>query len=220
MCASSYIQEIAKFKEARCLKEIHLVDTDLNVVKEMIKAYRKYKEEQASTLSLSTKPTWTSVDIKNEKSKSTQTGHNIAASLEPLKFNIGGVSVKVYTGSVLDVKADAVVNAANEALSHGAGVAYAICSAAGDEFETECQNKLKDLKRSLRTTEVVGTTPGKLKDKFRWILNAVGPKWNQYSDKTECLSDLRKTMINIWLKAEELGVRKLVMPAISSGNKC
>lgn len=218
MCASSYIQEIAKFKEARCLKEIHLVDTDLNVVKEMIKAYRKYKEEQASTLSISTKPTWTSVDIKNEKSKSTQTGR-IAANLEPLKFNIGRISVNVYQGSVLDVKADAVVNAANEALSHGAGVAYAICSAAGDEFEKACQSKLNILQRSLKTTEVIETTPGNLKYKFHWILNAVGPRWDQYSDKTQCLSDLRKTMINILSKAEELGLRKLVMPAISSGNK-
>ena len=218
MCASSYIQEIAKFKEARCLKEIHLVDTDLNVVKEMIKAYRKYKEEQASTLSISTKPTWTSVDIKNEKSKSTQTGR-IAANLEPLKFNIGRISVNVYQGSVLDVKADAVVNAANEALSHGAGVAYAICSAAGDEFEKACQSKLKILQRSLKTTEVIETTPGNLKDKFSWILNAVGPRWDKYLDKTHCLFDLRKTVVNILLKAEEMQLRSLVMPAISSGNK-
>ena len=181
----------------------------------MVKAYRKYKAEQESTLSKTPK----SDDIKNDKSKSTQTGH-ITASLEPLKFKLGSISVKVYQGSVLDVKADAVVNAANDALSHGAGVAYAICKAAGHEFEKECQGILKILKRSLITTEVVGTTPGNLKDKFHWILNAVGPRWDQYSDKTQCLSDLHKTMINIWSKAEELHLRSLVMPAVSSGNKC
>ena len=202
------------------MKEVHLVDTNLAVVKEMISASRNYKKrDPVSTLSRSTKPTGTSEDIKNEKSKSVQRGH-IAASLQPFMFNLRNISVKVYQGSVLDVKADAVVNAANEALSHGAGVAYAICSAAGDEFEKACQTKLYILQRSLKTTEVIETIPGNLKYKFHWILNAVGPRWDQYSDKTQCLSDLRKTMINILSKAEELGLRTLVMPAISSGNKC
>lgn len=121
--------------------------------------------------------------------------------------------------SILNVKADALVNAANEALSHGAGVALTICNAAGREFDDECQKEL-GLKGSLKTTQVLATTSGNLKNRFKYILNAVGPIWSRYSDKTQCLSDLHNTIMNILNEAENLHVRSLVMPAISCGKYC
>lgn len=136
-------------------------------------------------------------------------------SIQPLQFKKGRIQVNVYQGSILKVKADAVVNAANEGLSHGAGVALAICDAAGKEFDDECQRKLS-LKGSLKTTQVLATRPGNLKKQFKYILNAVGPRWDQYSDKTKCLSDLHDTIVNILKEAEKLYIRTLVMPAISS----
>lgn len=139
-----------------------------------------------------------------------------AASNTLLEFKERNIQVKVYVESILNVKADALVNAANEALSHGAGVALTICNAAGREFDEECQRKLR-LKGSLQTTQVLATTSGNLKTHFRHILNAVGPRWDQYSDKTQCLSDLHDTIVNILNEAENLHVRSLVMPAISCG---
>lgn len=139
-----------------------------------------------------------------------------AASNTSLEFKERNIQVKVYVESILNVKADALVNAANEALSHGAGVALTICNAAGREFDEECQRKLR-LKGSLQTTQVLATTSGNLKTQFRHILNAVGPRWDQYSDKTQCLSDLHDTIVNILNEAENLHVRSLVMPAISCG---
>lgn len=139
-----------------------------------------------------------------------------AASNTSLEFKERNIQVKVYVESILNVKADALVNAANEALSHGAGVALTICNAAGREFDEECQRKLR-LKGSLQTTQVLATTSGNLKTHFRHILNAVGPRWDQYSDKTQCLSDLHDTIVNILNEAENLHVRSLVMPAISCG---
>lgn len=139
-----------------------------------------------------------------------------SASNTSLVFKEGNIYVKVYVESILNVKADALVNAANEALSHGAGVAHVICDAAGREFDDECQRKLR-LKGSLKTTKVLATTPGNLKHRFEYILNAVGPRWDQYADKTQCLSDLHDTIVNILNEAEKLRVRSLVMPAISCG---
>lgn len=139
-----------------------------------------------------------------------------AASNTSLEFKERNIQVIVYVESILNVKADALVNAANEALSHGAGVALTICNAAGREFDEECQRKLR-LKGSLQTTQVLATTSGNLKTHFRHILNAVGPRWDQYSDKTQCLSDLHDTIVNILNEAENLHVRSLVMPAISCG---
>lgn len=139
-----------------------------------------------------------------------------ASNIQSLKFKERHIQVKVSVESILNVKADALVNAANEALSHGAGVALAICDAAGKEFDDECQRKLR-LKGSLKTTQVLATTPGNLKHRFEYILNAVGPRWDQYPDKTQCLSDLHDTIVNILNEAEKLCVRSLVMPAISCG---
>lgn len=116
----------------------------------------------------------------------------------------------------MNVNADALVNAANEALSHGAGVALVISNAAGREFDDECQRKL-GLGGSLKTTQVLATSSANLKNQFKHILNAVGPIWNRYSDKTQCLSDLHDTIVNILNEAENLCVRSLVMPAISCG---
>lgn len=116
----------------------------------------------------------------------------------------------------MNVNADALVNAANEALSHGAGVALVISNAAGREFDNECQTKL-GFGGSLKTTQVLATSSANLKNQFKHILNAVGPIWNRYPDKTQCLSDLHDTIVNILNEAENLCVRSLVMPAISCG---
>lgn len=144
------------------------------------------------------------------------TTQSAASNVQSLKFKERNIHVEVYVENILNVKAEALVNAANEALSHGAGVALAICDAAGREFDDDCQRKLR-LKGSLKTTQVLATTPGNLKHRFEYILNAVGPRWDQYPDKTQCLYDLHDTIVNILNEAEKLRVRSLVMPAISCG---
>lgn len=110
------------------------------------------------------------------------------------------------------MKADAVVNAVNEALLHGA-----IRDAAGEEFDDECQRILRYMKSSLKATQVLATSSGNLKKQFKYILNAVCPRWDQYRDKTQCLLDLHDTIVNILNEAEKLHVRSLIMPANSCG---
>lgn len=144
------------------------------------------------------------------------TTQSAASNVQSLKFKERNIHVEVYVENILNMKAEALVNAANEALSHGAGVALAICNAAGREFDNECQRKL-GFGGSLKTTQVLATSSANLKNQFKHILNAVGPIWNRYSDKTQCLSDLHDTIVNILNEAENLCVRSLVMPAISCG---
>lgn len=219
LCASAYIIGLCKFGAGKTLREVHFVDTDPLVVNEIKTACSKYEENPLSITPETLKsmyPAYFTISSDNTKNVKSITTTN-ASSIQPLQFKEGSISVKVYQGSVLKVKAEALVNAANEGLSHGAGVALAIRDAAGEDFDKECQSKLLSMNGSLRTTRVLTTSSANLKDRFKYILNAVGPIWSRYSDKTQCLSDLHDTIVNILNEAEKLCVRTLVMPAISCG---
>lgn len=222
LCAACYILGIISFSRdysPKNLKEVHLVDRDPEVVQELLVASSKFQRNPKlisfSTMKMSYPQHFG--NVKQTVAKGTSQSKSTPSSLQPLDFKMGKIKVKVYQGSILNVKADVIVNAANESLSHGAGVALAISQAAGEEFDKDCQRKLRSLQRSLHPTEVLETVPGNLRRNFKYILNAVGPIWGQYSDKTHCLLDLNKTIKNIMVKAEKLYVASLAMPAISSG---
>lgn len=51
--------------------------------------------------------------------------------------------VKIYGGRILCVAVDCIVNASNEYLMHGGGVAAAISEAAGYEFDRESREFVK-----------------------------------------------------------------------------
>lgn len=51
----------------------------------------------------------------------------------------------------------------------------------------------------------------------RWVIHAVGPRWNDYNDKEEALQSLYKTVVNILVTASERQMKSIVMPPLSSG---
>src|SRR5262249_62315072 len=65
---------------------------------------------------------------------------------------------------------DAIVNAANEALQLGAGVAGAIRLRGGPKIQEEC-----DAIGHCATGEAVVASAGDLR--VRWVIHAVGPGW-------------------------------------------
>lgn len=125
-----------------------------------------------------------------------------------------GLKIKIYQHDLLETNVDAIVNAANEKLSHGAGVAEAIAKRAGPAMSRECTDYIKKNK-SLPVSKAFASGAGKLK--FKKIIHVVGPAWGDYKDKVKCLSDLAKTITNLLEKAKECRVRTVAMPTISSG---
>ena len=121
--------------------------------------------------------------------------------------------VHIYSSDILEAKTDVIVNAANEFLEHTAGVAGFIAekagkALAGESYHIASRNKLK-------VTDVVHTTSGMLP--HREILHAIGPQWNDYMKKRECLEDLKKTITNILHTAERMYFRSVAIPSISAG---
>ncbi|KAM6960083.1 protein mono-ADP-ribosyltransferase PARP14-like isoform 2-T2 [Tautogolabrus adspersus] len=124
----------------------------------------------------------------------------------------GGLQVLVYQGDITKQNADALVNAANERLEHGGGVAAALSKAGGPMVQKESSLLVKQTGK-IPTGEVVVTTGGNLKCKK--LLHAVGPIGGKSGGKERML--LEKTVLNALNLSELLEFESIAMPCISSG---
>ncbi|MBN1196000.1 MAG: macro domain-containing protein [Candidatus Aminicenantes bacterium] len=110
--------------------------------------------------------------------------------------------------SLLDAPADAIVNAANSELRHGGGVAGLISRAGGPEIQAESLHKAP-----VATGKAIHTGAGELP--FKWIIHAVGPVWQGGgAGEKELLFQAVSAALR---ECENLGVRTVAMPAISTG---
>lgn len=160
----------------------------------------KYKSIPSSTLSSSTSP---SVSNNQENDRD--------------GIQIGSVKVKVHIGSILDAKVEAIVNATNKSLKFDVGVSRVIRIAAGYPYEEKCKALLQRNGSILQTSQCYQSDPGYLGDKFKWILHAVGPHWDDCEKKEDCIHLLANTVTNVMISADCLSIGSVAMPAISSG---
>jgi O-acetyl-ADP-ribose deacetylase (regulator of RNase III) len=126
--------------------------------------------------------------------------------------NINRVTVQNFICDITKENVDAIVNAANSNLKHGGGVAWAIVRAGGYEIQRESDGYVRT-HGPVPTGEVAVTNGGNLK--ARYVIHAVGPVWRGGNHREEEL--LFKAVYNSLLKAYELGLESIAMPAISTG---
>ncbi|XP_036706859.1 protein mono-ADP-ribosyltransferase PARP9 isoform X3 [Balaenoptera musculus] len=109
---------------------------------------------------------------------------------------------------------DAVVNAANEDLMHGGGLAQALVKAGGLEIQEESRRYIS-LYGKIPTGDIAITGAGKLPCKL--IIHAVGPRWG-LMDRQECIGKLKRAITNILDFVNSKACTKTVaIPALSSG---
>ncbi|MBC7095479.1 [protein ADP-ribosylglutamate] hydrolase [Thermococcus sp.] len=138
-----------------------------------------------------------------------------------MKFEFGSLKFKVVQGDITKFPAEAIVNAANKYLEHGGGVAYAIAKAAGDvrEYIRISKKAMKEQigRDYIEHGEVVVTPAMKMEQYgIKYVIHTVGPycggKWDE--DKKD---KLRKAILGVLRKADELKVKSIAFPAISAG---
>ena len=117
-------------------------------------------------------------------------------------------TIELTQGDITRVRVDAIVNAANEALQLGSGVAGAIRVNGGPTIQEEC-----DRIGTCAVGQAVVTPAGKLAAK--WVIHAVGPVWKGGNSGEEML--LASAVLQALRRAEDIGATSVALPAISSG---
>jgi len=123
-----------------------------------------------------------------------------------------GVKIQIVKGDITKEEVDAIVNAANSYLKHGGGVAGAIVRKGGHEIQKESDEIVRK-NGPVPTGEAVVTGAGRLKAKY--VIHAVGPVWKGGKENEDAL--LYNAVYSSLLRAKELGLESISIPAISTG---
>ena len=121
-----------------------------------------------------------------------------------------GQTLQIVQGDITTEVVDAIVNAANEHLKHGGGVAWAIVRRGGDVIQKE-SDKWIQRHGLVSHTHPAWTSGGALPAKY--IIHAVGPVWGD-GDEENKLADAVVGSLQV---ADELKLSSCAMPAISTG---
>lgn len=116
--------------------------------------------------------------------------------------------IRILQADITTLKADAIVNAANESLLGGGGVDGAIHRAAGPQLREYC-----------RTLGACPTGEARITPAFnlsaKWIIHAVGPVWQGGEYRESKL--LANCYRNAFALAVENEVTTIAFPSISTG---
>ena len=96
-----------------------------------------------------------------------------------------GQSLQIVQGDITTEEVDAIVNAANEYLQHGGGVAWAIVKRGGDVIQEESDEWIKQ-HGPVSHAHPAWTSGGALPAKY--VIHAVGPVWGD-GDEDKKLAD-------------------------------
>lgn len=119
---------------------------------------------------------------------------------------MAGKLIKITRGDITDSEADAIVNAANNQLWMGAGVAGAIKRKGGQEIEDEAVSK-----GPIQVGEAVVTTAGSLASKY--VIHAAAMGQDLKTDENK----IWMATYNSLLRAEELNLESIDLPALGTG---
>ncbi len=123
----------------------------------------------------------------------------------------GGAIIRVVQGDLTQEPVDAIVNAANNQLAHGGGVAGAIVRAGGREIQRESAAWVQQ-HGPVPTGSAAITGAGRLR--CRYIIHTVGPVWRNEGDEDELLASAVTSALKL---AAEHGIQTISLPGISTG---
>jgi len=122
----------------------------------------------------------------------------------------GKRELQIIQGDITSVPVDCIVNAANEFLQHGGGVAGAIALEGGSEIQRESDRWVEE-HGPVPHGKPAFTSAGRLN--CQYVIHAVGPVWGSGDED----SKLAAAVCGSLERADELGLSSIAFPAISTG---
>jgi len=119
-------------------------------------------------------------------------------------------TIQIIQGDITIEEVDAIVNAANDHLQHGGGVAWAISKKGGPAIQKESDAWIRHHGIVLHT-HPAWTSGGRLPAKY--VIHTVGPVWGDGDEDNKLESALTGSL----RVADELQCSSLALPAISTG---
>ena len=119
---------------------------------------------------------------------------------------MAGKTIRIIKGDITESTADAIVNAANNHLWMGAGVAGAIKRKGGQEIEDEAVSR-----GPIPVGEAVATTAGLLPNKF--VIHAAVMGQDLKTDENK----IWMATYNSLLRADEMNLESIDFPALGTG---
>lgn len=123
-----------------------------------------------------------------------------------ISIQMNGTRLELLEGDITELEVDAIVNAANDKLQLGSGVAGAIREKGGPSIQKEC-----DRIGSTPVGTAVITGAGELNAKH--VIHAVGPKMGEGDEDRKLSSAVRASLA----LADRHGLKSIALPAISTG---
>ncbi|MGB8658628.1 MAG: macro domain-containing protein [Candidatus Zixiibacteriota bacterium] len=123
-----------------------------------------------------------------------------------MQKTLGKIKINLIQGDITEQEVDAIVNAANDHLWMGAGVAGAIKSKGGREIEQEAMKQ-----GPIPIGEAVATSAGSLKARF--VIHAAVMGQDLITNEEY----IRNATLNSLKRAEELKIKSIAFPAFGTG---
>jgi O-acetyl-ADP-ribose deacetylase (regulator of RNase III) len=121
-----------------------------------------------------------------------------------------GQTIQIAQGDLTAETTDAIVNAANEHLAHGGGVAWAIVRRGGEIIQQESDEWIRK-HGTVSHARPAWTSGGRLPAKY--VIHAVGPVWGDGDEDAKLAAAVNGSLE----VADELKCTSISFPAISTG---
>lgn len=132
-----------------------------------------------------------------------------------MKVQVNATALELIEGDITEMDVDAIVNAANERLAHGGGVAGIISRKGGPVIQSESDAWVRTHGRVVTGSAAI-TSGGRLEARGnrRFVIHAVGPVYDGTARSAELLASAVRAALRM---ADDHGLKSVALPAISTG---
>ncbi len=128
-----------------------------------------------------------------------------------MHVQINQTTLELVAGDITQLDTEAIVNAANERLAHGGGVAGVIARAGGPTIQRESNEWVRE-HGAVKTGSAAITSGGNLKADY--VIHAVGPVYGAVDNPAALLVSAVTSSLRM---ADQHALKSIALPAISTG---